>query len=77
MSRLGKRIEHLDVSPQGGLIARTHQDGFVGIYSTDPAQRGEPPARVLTGAHLGDVYFCKFFPSGKVRRYLVKSIDIG
>lgn len=55
-----KQVACLDVTP-GGLAASCDTDGHLLVWTTD---NGEPRRR-LEG-HYGDVYTCRFFPSGVV-----------
>ncbi|KAM4796492.1 proteasomal ATPase-associated factor 1 [Rhinophrynus dorsalis] len=56
-----KNVTFLDVSCGGGLGVSTSYDETMKIWQTDNGDI----RRVLEG-HIGEVYCCKFFPSGKV-----------
>lgn len=63
-----KPIEHLSVS--GDIRGQVHDQNLVGVWSNEMSTEGyhisTPPFINLSGIHAGDVYFLKFFPSGKV-----------
>jgi proteasomal ATPase-associated factor 1 len=64
-------MEYIDVTNNATLLVRTFDGGECTVWSTfDEMAPGKlrkyRPWRDLDKGHVGDIYFAKFFPSGKV-----------